>query len=85
MANFWWHSILLSSEFEYFGVPTSKTLVHFTFEKGNELVRYHQGEGLGYHSQFLLQAASVQTELNAFHPTENKTKHRLGNLTGGLQ
>lgn len=82
MASFWRHSILLSSEFEYLGVLTSKTVVHFTFEKGNELVRCHQGEGLGYHSQFLLQAASVQTELNAFHPTENKIKY---NLTGSLQ
>lgn len=85
VASFWRHSILLSSEFEYLGVLTSKTLVHFTFEKGNELVRYHQGEGLGYHSQFLLQAASVQTELNAFHPTENKIKYRLSNLTASLQ
>ena len=85
VASFWRHSILLSSEFEYLGVLTSKTLVHFTLEKGNELVRYHQGEGLGYHSQFLLQAASVQTELNAFHPTENKIKHRLSNLTASLQ
>lgn len=85
VASFWRHSVLLSSEFEYLGVLTSKTLVYFTFEKGNELVRYHQGEGLGYHSQFLLQAASVQTELNAFHPTENKIKYRLSNLTGSLQ
>ena len=85
VASFWRHSILLSSEFEYLGVLTSKTLVHFTLEKGNELVRYHQGEGLGYHSQFLLQAASVQTELNAFHPTENKIKYRLSNLTASLQ
>ena len=85
VASFWRHSILLSSKFEYLGVLTSKTLVHFTLEKGNELVRYHQGEGLGYHSQFLLQAASVQTELNAFHPTENKIKHRLSNLTASLQ
>ena len=85
VASSWRHSILLSSEFEYLGVLTSKTLVHFTFEKGNELVRYHQGEGLGYHSQFLLQAASVQTELNAFHPTENNIKYRLSNLTGSLQ
>ena len=85
VASFWRHPILLSSEFEYLGFLTSKTLVHFTFEKGNELVRYHQGEGLGYHIQFLLQAASVQTELNAFHPTENRIKYRLSNLTGSLQ